>query len=243
MKKEIFSDIVLDREEQYDATKLNCWAFCSGTDVKNGVELKLGNMLSGFPIVINNVCYPCSEILYLCGRFSNNTTEHQEIRDELIKIKNGYTAKKVVKNKNKELIREDFDKFSTEWMLWVVWQKTQQNKEFQRILKSIPSNAVIIEDSSWQTSKTSTLWGCKNRELRKARANRKKELTKQGVTDSVIKTEVRKIDGIGTFIGKNNMGKILMLCKRALENNTEPPIDYALLKSYHIYLNSDKPLF
>lgn len=32
------------------------------------------------------------------------------------------------------------------------------------------------------------------------------------------------------------MGKILMLCKIALRNNTVPPIDYDLLREKKIYL-------
>ncbi len=41
---------------------------------------------------------------------------------------------------------------------------------------------------------------------------------------------------IGVFKGQNLMGKILMTCKQALEQGTEPPIDYALLQDAHINL-------
>ena len=39
-----------------------------------------------------------------------------------------------------------------------------------------------------------------------------------------------------TLSVKNNMGKILMMCKIALQNNTVPPIDYELLRAKKIYL-------
>ncbi|MCD8206807.1 MAG: hypothetical protein LUD72_02610 [Bacteroidales bacterium] len=59
----IFGDIVLDREEEYDTQTRDCWAFSKRGVTKNGVELLLGNMIGGFPITINGTTYPCSEIL------------------------------------------------------------------------------------------------------------------------------------------------------------------------------------
>ncbi len=32
------NEIVLERNENYDASKLNCWDFCKGTDIKEGIE-------------------------------------------------------------------------------------------------------------------------------------------------------------------------------------------------------------
>ena len=45
-----------------------------------------------------------------------------------------------------------------------------------------------------------------------------------------------RITDVGCFVGENNMGKIMMLCKIALRNNTVPPIDYELLREKKIYL-------
>ena len=46
-----------------------------------------------------------------------------------------------------------------------------------------------------------------------------------------------EIQYIGTYSdGKNYMGKILKRCQLALLNNTEPNINYDLLRSKHIYL-------
>ncbi len=52
----------------------------------------------------------------------------------------------------------------------------------------------------------------------------------------LIAEECGKITDVGCFVGENNMGKILMLCKIALRNNTVPPIDYELLREKKIYL-------
>ena len=52
----------------------------------------------------------------------------------------------------------------------------------------------------------------------------------------LIAEECGKITDVGCFVGENNMGKILMLCKIALRNNTVPPIDYELLRAKKIYL-------
>lgn len=43
-------------------------------------------------------------------------------------------------------------------------------------------------------------------------------------------------DERGQLVGENNLGKILMICRRALVEGSEPHIDYDLLHSSHIYL-------
>lgn len=40
----------------------------------------------------------------------------------------------------------------------------------------------------------------------------------------------------GKLVGENNLGKILLICRRALIEGTEPHIDYDLLRSKDIYL-------
>lgn len=44
------------------------------------------------------------------------------------------------------------------------------------------------------------------------------------------------MNDIGVFVGENNLGKILMICRECLVQGTEPPIDYALLDSKNIHL-------
>ena len=52
----------------------------------------------------------------------------------------------------------------------------------------------------------------------------------------LVNSETCKVNGIGTFVGQNNLGKILMICRDCLIQGVEPPIDYALLESKDIHI-------
>ncbi len=236
--------------QTHDATKVDCWAFKTASDTKDGIILDLGNQCSGYPFSLQGHMFYTAESAYLCGQFSHNTEEHKRIQYQLLYEKNGYTAKKKVKNTNKALIRADWDSFRAEWMLYVIWAKCQ-NKDFADKLKSLPSNAVIIENSTTVHEGTSSIWGCKNKELEDARDKVERYTTLQYMKkelngkikmnsqelNSLIQSERDKIQYIGTYSsGKNYMGKILKRCQLALLNNTEPNINYELLRSKRIYL-------
>ena len=236
--------------QTHDATKVDCWAFKTASDTKDGIVLDLGNQCSGYPFKLNGHVFFTSESAYLCGQFSHNKEEHKRIQNQLLYEKNGYTAKKKVKNANKALIRADWDSFRTEWMLYVIWAKCQ-NKDFAEKLKSLPSNAVIIENSTTVHEGTSLFWGCKNLELEEARDKverytvlqymkkvRDGKIKKNSLElNALIQAERSKIQFIGKYSdGKNYMGKILKRCQLALLNNTEPNINYELLRAKHIYL-------
>ena len=236
--------------QTHDATKVDCWAFKTASDTKDGIILDLGNQCSGYPFSLHGHMFYTSESAYLCGQFSNNTEEHKRIQNQLLYEKNGYTAKKKVKNANKALIRADWDSFRTEWMLYVIWAKCQ-NRDFAEKLKLLPPNAIIIENSTTIHEGTSSSWGCKNVELEEARDKVKRYTTLQYMKkvregkikknslelDALIQSERNKIQYIGTYSdGKNYMGKILKRCQLALLNNTEPRINYDLLRTKQIYL-------
>lgn len=235
-------NIVLGREESYDTTKMNCWGFCKGTDVRDGISLKFGNMLTDFPFKVNGVTFKCSEMLYLCGQFSDGSDTSNSTQKLICECNNGFAAKKSVRNKHFDKVRKDFDEFRIQWMFWVVWQKVIGNENFKNLLLSIPSDAVIIEDSSWQTGKTATVWGCKNMELRRVRRNVKLEIEnisghmKKKDVERLVCVETNKVNKVGVFNGQNNLGKILMLCRDATKNGTSPNIDYDLLSKYNIFL-------
>ena len=155
---------------------------------------------------------------------------------------NAFLAKKVIKHRNAEHIRQDWKDVRLQWMLYVVWNKCVGNADFRDLLLSIPDNAVIIEDSTANYGTTCMIWGAKNKELRKARRARKKELCaqypamKKKDLSQLISEECGKITDVGNFVGENNMGKILKMCQIALRNNVIPPIDYDLLREKKIYL-------
>jgi hypothetical protein len=137
-----------------------------------------------------------------------------------------------------------------EWMLYVIWAKCQ-NRDFANKLRAIPIDAVLIENSTTIYEGTSVHWGCKNFELEEAR-DKVERYTKLQYMKKVrcgkiksnaqelkelIQSERDEIQYIGTFSeGKNYMGKILKRCQLALLNNTEPNINYELLREKGIYL-------
>lgn len=131
-------------------------------------------------------------------------------------------------------------------MLFIVWQKCKGNAEFARLLSQIPQDAVIIENTTKQRCTTKEVWGCSNQELttyrdmveakvmEQAKASNTK-ITKKAL-DNLVAIETSKINNIGVFIGENNLGKILMICRNCLIQGIEPPIDYNLLNSKNIHI-------
>ena len=158
---------------------------------------------------------------------------------------------------NEGIARKDWYDFNVQWMLFVVWQKIKGNEEFRKLLMAVPESATIIEDTTFQhgakVNDTTTFWGAKNNERKDFDALVKKYigLTKQDAkkgTKKRLKAEVvNNFTDYGTFRGCNVMGKILTICRKCLQDGTEPIIDYKLLKSKHIHLlgkelTFDKPL-
>lgn len=241
MRNQIDISGYLVREEVYDASSLSCFAFRHGYDVKDGVVLALGNMVSGYPFEIQGVRFHNSECAYIAGAYSDGSVRHQALQEELADCTNGFLAKKAIHKPNEAIKRADWEEFNMTWMLYVVWMKCLGNGDFRKLLLSLPSDAVIIEDSTFQVGRTATVWGTRNMDLKKRLNLYKKELKAQGFNKAVIKRmqdekRLGEWSKIGRFVGKNVMGKILMLCRDALLNDCEPCIDYALLKSMHIDL-------
>lgn len=228
-------------EEAYDASSLNCFAFRRGTDERNGIVLSLGNMVSGYSFNVESIRFENSECAYIAGMFSNGSPLHLALQQRLVACTNGFLAKKAIRKPHDHEKRTDWERFNVEWMLYVVWQKCLTNKAFRDLLLSLPMDAVIIEDSTFQNGRTATVWGCRNTALRKRLTSLKKELKAQGKCKAAIKREQDKMrlgewSAVGVFRGQNIMGKILMACRDALRQGTEPLIDYALLENAHIHL-------
>lgn len=229
------------REEAYNAASLNCYAFRRGTDERNGIVLSLGNMVSGYPFILDGVRFHNSECAYIAGAFSDGTAEHLALQERLAESTNGFMAKKAIRKPNEALKRADWEAFNVQWMLCVVWAKCLGNADFRKLLLSLPVDAVIIEDSTFQAGATATVWGTRNAELKKRLNLLKNELKAKGMTKAAIKRELDakrlgELATLGEFRGKNVMGKILMACRDALRNGSVPQIDYALLREKRINL-------
>lgn len=248
-----FSTIDLQSVKTIDCRKQCVWAFRKSEDVvKNEgeeVENKLGNMAAGFPfkVAIDNdeYVFSNSEALYICGMFSDNTAEHNEVQKALYADKSGYSAKKNVRGKNESKKRADWNEFNVEWMKWVILQKVQGSTAFRDLLLKIPSNAIIVENSTFQQKKendTSAFWGARNEELKTATRIVENYIDfthpyeKKAITDR-LKMKVRnELQYIGKYVGVNCMGGILKMAQLYLLNGTPMPIDYDLLNSKYIHL-------
>jgi len=239
----------------YDAKTTNCWSFRKKGDTRKGKILNFSNMLKGFEIEVLGKRFHDSECAYISGCYSLKGDNYLKIQEELANYSNGgYNAKRVyrkTKNEVTNLIRGDWEFFNFQWMLLILWEKCKSNPEFKNMLLSIPSNAMIIEDTSHFPNgrNTSLIWGAKNPELTALRKKKKSQIRErlilEGVT--VVKTIAlaeQKVDNmintIGVWTGQNATGKALKLCQLALLQNTVPPIDYELLNKSNIYWFGEK---
>ena len=232
-------NIVLDQTDKYDCTRTEVVAFRKADDEQDGIVKSFGNMSPGFEFDLNGHHFLGSEQAYICGLFSDGSPKHNEIQKQLLAETNGYASKKKIRNKNDNIKRPDWETFNIEWMKYVVWNKVKGNETFQKLLMSVPVNAMIVENSTLQTGRTAAIWGAKNKDLEEARSRAVKLLTSspnRKVTKEEIQKTYNSINHIGTFEGKNLMGKILKLCQIALVEGKELDIDYDLLRSKSIYL-------
>jgi len=242
--KDAFSDITeIDffKNETYDATQVRTWSFRKSEDERDEQPNNLGNMCAGYPFLLDGEDFLNSEAAYICGMFSDNTPEHIAIQRELQNEPVGYNTKKVIRRAHEKEKRSDWESFNVQWMLYVVWSKCQ-NKAFADVLKRIPKNTIIIENSTHQSSETALFWGASNQELEDARTviETEVEILNPYITVKSIERkkmeERNRINDIGKWAGTDCMGKILTVCKWHLEHNTTPSIDYELLRSKSIYL-------
>ena len=243
----------LGRVERYDATQVHCISFSKASDIVDGINVRFTNMAKGYPFQFRGFKWHDSEMLYLCGEFSENSPLHQTIQEQMRNQTSGFASKLFVKDKYKNFIRQDFADFRLHWMLFVVWMKCKGNAEFATLLSQIPQDAIIIEDTTKQHGDTREVWGCTNTELAIRRAELKKKVTRQAKTNNpkiskaalkrIVNSETCKVNGIGTFVGQNNLGKILMICRDCIIQGVEPPIDYALLESKDIHIMGKRLTF
>jgi len=208
--------------------------FRQGYYYSNGINLKPFRHNESKVVVLENFYNPHHTLI---------TGAHKLIQFELQNEENGFVAKKTIREKYESRRRADWAEFNVQWMLYVVWLKCLTNTDFSMLLATkIPADAIIIENSTRQKGANISFGGAVNKEFEDSRdviekfvvwsnpyAN-KKELERQAMIERT------KINTIGILSGVNCMGKILKVCQIALITNSEPQIDYALLRSKKIYL-------
>lgn len=238
--------LFLKSESSYEASSLKTFPFCHATDVLEGISMAVGNMASGFPFEVEGIRFHNSEAAYIAGAFSEASDIHVNVQSQLIVETNGFMAKKRIRRANEDAKRADWNDFNVMWMLYVVWCKCIGNEDFRTLLKSIPSEAVIIEDSTHQHGPTASFWGAKNSVHRSLHVALNRQFRSESMSKCRRKAllndhRLNQWRDKGVYIGSNVMGKILMLCRDALLEGGVPPIDFALLRSKDIHLLG-KPL-
>lgn len=243
--KKLVGSINLLKEESYDCSQLNVWSYRSSKDIRQNLNIKLGNMCNGFPFEIaRGIMVFNSECAYIAGAYSNDNESSTAIQRAIIAERNGMKCKRICRNRKdiKMYIRDDFHEYNVPWMSYVLWVKSVKNKDFGNLLKRIPIDAHIIENTSKHKGKTATFWGAKNQELMKSRAMAEEKVVKNGFFKTKAALEhaqmlvSNSINNIGRFEGVNCMGKIIKLMSLSLIYGQEPPIDYALLESKKLFL-------
>lgn len=236
--------IDLCKEEVYDTSQVKTWSFLHTDDVRNGHSINIGNFSSEHGLDLCGEHFLNSECAYIVGLFSQNTDEHARIQRQLQYEASPNDAKFKVRAKHvrQGYSRKDWDDFKHQWMLYVVWQKCLTNKEFAKLLKYVPEDAIIIENTTNQGAGSSLFWGASNKELEDGHdlIEREVELANPTMAKKELgqlkSIERNKLNNVGIWKGVNCLGKCLNICKYCLEQGIEPPIDYDLLRSKQIYL-------
>ncbi len=232
------TSLILGQTETYNCETQNIWSWHKISDVVEGIELRLSNMAGGFPFEAAGRVWPTSEQLYLAGEFVD-----PQIQQELLEAKSGYAAKRFIKAKHKKAVREDFPTFRLQWMQWVVWQKCKGNEAFRKLLLSVPDGAILVEDTTTDNQGSAEIWGAANPNQRQAKAVAREVYTllfgsriksKKKAQAMIEKLVIKDTRHIGKFVGQNNIGKILMICRNSLIEGTAPAIDYDLLNQSQI---------
>jgi len=241
--QKLISTISLHQDEDYDCTDLNVWSYRKGGDCRDGVSLKYGNMCNGFPFPLGGLNFANSECAYIAGAYASNDHDSIRIQRMISEENNGQVCKRLYRllPEYTRFIREDFYDYNVQYMMLVVWKKTTLNKSFGDLLRKIPIDAHVVENTTLHKGSTAVFWGAKNKELMAAREIVENEIEESDRYRFKYQREQAKmiaansINDIGHFIGKNVMGKIIKLCSLSLIYNAIPPIDFDLLRRKELY--------
>ncbi len=210
-------DIDFNRFENYDTSKVRIWEFRNKGDMRNGIELNLGNMIN-LPLEVNGIRFENSECAYIAGLYSSGDRHSNEVQKILSTHRNGLFAKKEFRYRDNNycvLKRTDWEEFNIEWMKYVIWCEINTSSEFRNLLMSIPSNVTLVEDVSFMTGDKKLVWGCENQEMKKVKKDMLKllklKLIEEGITynNQYRQMLFNRIHNIGVFSGFNVMDKIL----------------------------------
>lgn len=249
-KRELFQQLTesiqLLREEAYDCRQLNVWSYRKADDQREGVAIRFGNMLNGFPFDVNGHPFHNSECAYIAGAYGSSDDRSKQIQQQIATERNGHKCKMTYRKRTvyTQHLRPDFESYNVEWMKYVVWQKCR-NADFARLLRQVPIDAHTVENTSLHKGAKAVFWGAKNAELMQKRQAVEAEVGKQNFRFKKNLKQAQleaanQINEIGVFTGRNVMGKIIKLCSLALIFDEVPSIDLALLNAAELYLMGER---
>ena len=244
----LINTINLWQDEQYNCSDLIVWSYRKGTDCRDGLSLKFGNMCNGFSFPFAGINFINSECAYIAGAYASNTPDCIRIQNLIASETNGQKCKRIYRlmDEYTRFIRSDFYDYNVQYMMLVVWKKSTTNKSFGDLLRNIPIDAHVVENTTLHKGPTAQFWGAKNKELMAAREVVENEIEKSGRYRFKYQREeakmiaVNSINNIGHFVGKNVMGKIIKLCSLSIHYNAVPPIDLNLLQRKELYFLGKK---
>lgn len=108
----------------------------------------LSNMAAGYPLFVNEINIPNTEILYQCCRFPL----FPKLQEDMISIENPMEAKKLARKYDKYR-RQDWDLVKVDVMKWCLKVKLIQNRDnFSTLLRSTSGKQIVeysTKDAFW----------------------------------------------------------------------------------------------
>lgn len=235
------------RMEEYDTATVNVVAFSNGLFKFNGHSVGFSNM-KNYPITFFGERFSSVETAYIACCYGLNDSDHIRIQREIQAFTNGLKCKRQYRLNalDSEFGRKDFH--GSVWhfnlMLYLVWQKCKAHPKFCDMLLAVPDGTVIIENQNGFKKVRVGDWGCKNADAKAAYDQRLKVLmgARKATTKMKEKATIETWN-LGVWKGMNHCGKILMACRAALRNGTEPFIDYRALNDAEVYLFGERLIF
>ena len=242
--RNLIETINLRHEEDYDCSELDVWSYRKANDIREGVNIRFGNMCNGSPFTIAGIQFFNSECAYIAGAYAGNNSVQEAIQRQISAESNGMKCKRIYRRRIEftSNIREDFYTYNIQWMIYILWNKCLQNNQFSDLLRAIPVDAHVVENTSFHKGESSTFWGAKNRDLTMARKIAEAEiLQRDGYRfkkdrEMAMMHAANAINNIGHFEGYNVIGKIIKVCSLSLIYGQEPPFDFELLNEKKLYL-------
>ena len=183
------------KREVWRVQEHNLWSFRQNGDMRNGLLLNFGNMVSGYSFTMFAgtefaKTFQNSEAAYIAGVYNNGSDLHLEAQKQCLISANGYLLKGILRKQRNNFTASIniplWEKINVEWMKICQMYKVETNENYREMLCRLPSwengqqGALIVEDSTGvgtdrirydetgnEIFHTSMFWGMKSVDRRK----------------------------------------------------------------------------